>query len=101
MFLYLIGSIIYWASMLYTLILLARVAFDWVRFFAPRWTPRGPILLLANLIYSLTDPPVRFMRRFIPPLRLGNVALDVGFLVIFVAVTVLGRIGFQLMWLGR
>lgn len=79
---------------LYLVVLFGRFIFDMVRTFAPHWTPRGFLLVLANLIYSLTDPPLEFLRRYIPPLRLGPVALDTAFLVLFIGVTVLQR----LMW---
>lgn len=58
------------------------------------------ILVLANLVYALTDPPLRLLRRFIPPLRLGNVALDVGFVVLFLGVAILGRIARAIIILG-
>lgn len=67
----------------YMMVLLARVIMDWVQFFARGWRPRGVVLVAANLLYALTDPPIRWIRRFIPPLRLGGMALDVGFMVLF------------------
>lgn len=95
-----IGYVLTVLTSLYTFVLLARVAFDWVRFFAPRWRPGSFLLLIANLVYNLTDPPLRFMRRFIPPLRLGAMALDVGFIVVFVLVALLGRLGSYLVYYG-
>jgi YggT family protein len=44
------------------------------------------MLVVANVVYGLTDPPLRFVRRFVPPLRLGQVQLDLGFLILFFAV---------------
>lgn len=96
-----IGTVLSVACSLYTLVLLARVILDWARFFAPRWRPTGVILLFANLVYGLTDPPLRWLRRFIPPLRLGNVALDVGFIVLFLGVALLGRVASYLIYFGR
>lgn len=101
MFFVLIGTIISVSSSIYTLVLLARVVLDWSRFFAPQWRPKGLILVIANQIYNLTDPPLRWLRRFIPPLRLGAVALDVGFIVLFVAVSILGRLGQMLVYYGN
>ena len=61
---------------LYLLVLLVRVVLDWVRFFARSWRPRGVVLVLANLVYWLTDPPLRWLRRALPVLRLGAMGID-------------------------
>jgi len=66
----------------YFLILLARLVFDYVQLFARSWQPRGVVLIIAEAIYTVTDPPLKFLRRFIPPLRLGQVSLDLSFLVL-------------------
>lgn len=71
---------------LYTLVLLARIVLDWVQLFSRSWRPTGIVLVIANVVYALTDPPLRFLGRFIPPLRLGTVAIDMGFLVLFLGV---------------
>lgn len=97
-----VGTVLYYAAGLYMLVLLARMVLDWVRFFSPQWRPSGLVLTLANLFYALTDPPLRFLRRYIPPLRLGQgFALDVGFMVLFIAVIVLQRLAILLMSVGR
>ena len=100
MFFIFVGSVLAYGASIYALILLVRVAFDWARLLAPHWVPKGVVLTLADWVYKLTDPPIRWMRKFIPPLRLGTIALDVGFLVIFVVVSIIGRIGQYLMYLG-
>lgn len=82
------------------LLLLGRVVFDWARLLAPHWTPKGPVLVLADWVYKMTDPPINWLRKYIPPLRLGTVALDVGFLVLFVAVSIVARIGQSITYLG-
>ena len=53
------------------------------------WTPRGPVLLLVEAIYTVTDPPLQLLRRVIPPLKVGGVALDLSFLVLFIIINVL------------
>jgi YggT family protein len=68
---------------IYVLVLIARVVVDWVRIFARDWVPRGIVLVLVEFLYTVTDPPLRFLRRFIPPLRIGGIALDLAFLVLF------------------
>lgn len=66
----------------YFLILLARLVFDYIQLFARSWEPKGAVLILAEGIYTVTDPPLKFLRRFIPPIRLGQVSLDLSFLVL-------------------
>jgi YggT family protein len=74
---------------LYFLVLIARLVFDYVQLFARSWRPRGVMLVLAEGVYSLTDPPLRALRRVIPPLRLGVVSLDLSFLVLIILIQVL------------
>lgn len=81
-----VGQILALILQLYFFVLIGRLVFDWVQVFARDWRPKGPILVLANGIYSLTDPPLRALRKVIPPLRLGGVALDLGFLVLIIGV---------------
>ena len=69
--------------------LFGRLILDYVRMFKPSWSPKGFMLWFAESIYTITDPPMRFFRRFIPPLRIGGVALDLSFIVLFFAVQIL------------
>ncbi|EEJ54336.1 YggT family protein [Mobiluncus mulieris] len=87
-----IGLVIYYAISLYLAILMVRVVLDWISFLARDWRPRGVVLVLANIVYSLTDPPVRFFGRLIPPLRFGGIGLDMGFLVFFLVLVVTQRL---------
>ncbi len=95
-----LGNLVSLAASLYMLVLLARVVFDWVRVLAPRWFPPGWLLAIIDVIYKLTDPPVRWLRKFIPPIRLGTVAIDVGFMVLFIGVILLQRVGGWIAYLG-
>ena len=61
----------------------------WVQVFAREWRPKGIVLVLAEAIYTVTDPPLKFLRRFIPPLRLGMVAMDLSFMVLFIVILIL------------
>lgn len=83
-----IGDILYWLLSFYFLVLIIRLIFDWVQVFSRSWRPSGVVLVIAEVVYSLTDPPIRFLRRLIPPLRLGGVALDLGFLILILAVSI-------------
>jgi len=74
---------------IYLVILVGRMIFGWVQVFARDWRPKGIVLVLAEAIYTVTDPPLKFLRRFIPPLRLGMMALDLSFMVLFIVVLIL------------
>jgi len=77
---------------LYLLILIGRLIFEYVQQFSRSWRPRGVLLVFVSMIYALTDPPLKFLRRIIPPLRLGGVSLDLSFLVLFFAVSMAMRV---------
>jgi YggT family protein len=74
---------------LYLLLLLGRLIFSWIQAFSRSWTPHGPVLVVAETVFTATDPPLKFLSRFIPVLRLGSVALDLSFMVLFFAVLIL------------
>ena len=76
---------------LFVLSLFGRLILDYARVFAPQWRPKGILLAIAEAIYAITDPVVRFVRRFIPPLRLGPVAVDLSFILIFIVVQMLSN----------
>jgi len=61
-----------------------RFIVDWVQVFARSWSPRGPLLVVLEAVYSVTDPPIKALRRVIPPLRLGSVSLDLSFLIVMI-----------------
>ena len=74
---------------IYLVILVGRMIIGWIQVFARDWRPRGIVLVLAEAIFTVTDPPLKFLRRFIPPLRLGMVAMDLSFMVLFIVVLIL------------
>ena len=74
---------------IYLVVLIARMIFGWIQVFARDWRPTGIVLVLAEAIFTVTDPPLKFLRRFIPPLRLGMVAMDLSFMVLFIVVLIL------------
>ena len=74
---------------IYLVVLIGRMIFGWVQVFARDWRPTGVLLVLAEAIFTVTDPPLKFLRRFIPPLRLGMVAMDLSFMVLFIVVLIL------------
>jgi YGGT family. len=92
----LVAGIVNTLLALYIFVLLARVILEYIPLFNREWRPRGVGLVLAETVYTLTDPPLRFFRRFIPPLRLGPIAIDLGFpitmLCCFVLLSITGVI---------
>ena len=72
--------------------LLGRLVLDYVQMFARSWVPHGFWLVVCEGVYTVTDPPMRLLRRVIPPLRLGGVSLDLSFIVLFFAVIILTRL---------
>ena len=74
---------------IYLVILIGRMIISWVQAFARDWHPSGILLIVAESIYTVTDPPLKFLRRFIPTLRLGMVALDLSFMVLFIVILIL------------
>lgn len=81
----LIGLVLY----LYLLVLFARLILSWVQVFSRDWRPSGPILVVAEGVYTLTDPPLNALRRVLPPVRIGGVALDLAFFVLILVVYIL------------
>lgn len=86
------GAVLSYLLYAFLLLLIARLILDYVQLFARSWRPTGVVLVLAEATYTVTDPPLRLLRRFIPPLRLGSVALDLSFMVLFIVVLVMIRI---------
>ena len=74
---------------LFKLALFARIIIDYVRMFARNWRPNAIFLAFFEFIYSITDPPMKFVQRFVPPLRLGGIALDLSFIVLLIAIKLL------------
>ena len=74
-----IAGILNTLLLIYVLILLVRLVLDWIPFFNREWRPRGAGLVVAEVVYTITDPPIKLFRRFIPPLRVGSVAIDFAF----------------------
>ena len=74
---------------IYLVVLVGRMIFGWVQVFAREWRPSGILLVIAEGIFTITDPPLKFLRRFIPTFRLGMVALDLSFMVLFFGILIL------------
>ncbi|RLK49650.1 YggT family protein [Microbacterium telephonicum] len=74
-----IASIANILLLLYILLLFGRLILEYIPMFNREWRPRGTGLVVAETVFTVTDPPLKLFRRLIPPLRLGPVAIDLGF----------------------
>jgi YggT family protein len=81
--------VLYYVLYIYLFILIARMVISWIQMFARQWVPTGVILVIAEGIFTATDPPLKFLRRYIRPLRIGTVAIDLSFMVLFIVILVL------------
>lgn len=77
---------VYFVLLLFFVLLLARLVFDYVMMFARSWRPSGVVAVGLEVVYSVTDPPLKALRRLIPPLRLGSFSIDLGFMVLLFVV---------------
>ena len=78
------GQILYIILFVFIGLLWIRFVVDWVQVFARQWQPRGPLLVALEGVYTATDPPIVALRRVVPQLRIGSVALDLSFLLVMV-----------------
>ena len=77
---------------IYLVVLIGRMIFSWIQQFSRDWKPSGMVLVIAEAVFTATDPPLRFLRRYIPTVRLGSVALDLSFMLLFLVIIVLLRV---------
>lgn len=81
--------VIDWIIDAYITVLFVRMILDWVSVLAPRWYPKGVVASLINVVYQLTEPPLRWLRRYIRPIPMGPIAMDVNFIVLYTALVAL------------
>ena len=81
----------------YILFLLGRLVADWIQVFARAWVPRGALLVVLEAVYTTTDPPIKLVRRVLPPLRLGGMVLDLSFFVVLLVAYILLRVNRSLL----
>lgn len=89
---HIIGQILYGVIFFFIALLWVRFIVDWVQVFARSWQPRGALLVVLEGVFTATDPPINALRRFVPPLRIGSVALDLSFLIVMVGAYLLLRV---------
>jgi YggT family protein len=73
------------ALIVFFLVMWLRLVLDWVRVLQPSWHPRGPALVLSEVTYAITDPPIRVVRRIIPPIRVGAARIEFSWSIVMLA----------------
>ncbi|MBX3103847.1 MAG: YggT family protein [Cryobacterium sp.] len=81
-----IATVCYVALLIYFFLLWARFLLDLARNFSRGWRPRGVALVLAEIVYTLTDPPIKLVRKLVPPIRVGAAALDFSWSIVMIAI---------------
>ncbi|UOQ58361.1 YggT family protein [Leucobacter allii] len=84
-----IGTVLQIALRIYIFVLWARFVLDWILVLNRRFRPRGVLAVLIELVYTLTDPPIKMFRRVLPPIRIGQISLDLGWMLTLLACWIL------------
>jgi YggT family protein len=92
----LLFGVIGYALYVYLILILARIVIDWTRQFARRWRPDGVAAVGVELVYISTDPPIKLLRRLVPPLQLGTVSLDLSVIILLIVVIALRQVAVSL-----
>jgi YggT family protein len=87
-----VGEILYTVLLVFLLLLLFRLVMDYVFMFARSFRPQGVFAMALELAFSATDPPLKAVQRVLPPLRIGNISLDLAFIVVLTATFILMRV---------
>ncbi|HZC73791.1 MAG TPA: YggT family protein [Jatrophihabitans sp.] len=85
-------GVVGYAIYVYIILILARLVVDWTRQFARKWRPVGAAAVGVELVYIATDPPIRLLRRLVPPLQLGTVSLDLSVMILLIVLIVLRQV---------
>ena len=88
----LVGLVISYALSIFLIILFARMILSWVPVLIRDWQPRGPMLVAAEIVYSITDPPLRLLRKVLKPVRVGNMMLDLAFIGLVIVIYILRQL---------
>lgn len=83
-----VGGAIVVVLNLFLLVLFGRMILSWIPVLVRDWEPRGPVLVLAEIVFSITDPPLRVVRKVLRPVRVGNMMLDLAFIGLAIMVSI-------------
>jgi YggT family protein len=92
-----VGVILYYALLVFVIAMWARLILDFLRAMRPGWRPPSFLLVVSGIVYAITDPPMKSVRRFVKPMSFGAIALDFGWTVVMLAAIVLMYVAEYLM----
>jgi len=92
-----IATILYVAISIFIFVMWGRLILDLVVNFSRGWRPHGPLLVVAEVIFTITDPPIKAVRRVVPPLRLSGIQLDFSWSIVMLAAIILSYVTLQFM----
>ena len=84
-----VADVVYFVLLVFLLLLIFRLIMEYVFLLARSFRPTGVVAVALEVAYSVTDPPLKALRKVIPPLRIGQVSLDLGFIILFIVVRIL------------
>ena len=82
-------QVVYDVLLAFVIVMIVRLVFDYVQMFSREWRPRGGVLVVLEICYSVTDPPLRTMRAWVPALRVGRVSLDIAWIALLISALIL------------
>ena len=85
----LVGQILGFALQIFFYLMIARFIAELVMSFNRSWRPSGLLLPILDITYSITDPPLKFVRRFVPPIQLWGISLDLAWTIVLFGVLIL------------
>lgn len=90
-------AVLYLILFIFWILLIGRIIVEFIRTFARDWRPSGIVVVLLEAVFTVTDPPVKLLRRLIPPVNLGGIRLDLSIMVllfgVFILMTVVSGLG--------
>jgi len=87
-----VGLIVWYVIGAYLFVLTVRAVISLIPVFVRDWQPKGPVLVIAEFVYTLTDPPLKLLRKVIHPITVGGMSWDLAFVVLYVALAVVQRV---------
>jgi len=81
-------GVLYYILLVFWLLLLGRLVVELVRTFAREWRPTGVAVVIIETVFTLTDPPIKALRRVLPPIPLGPIRLDLSLMIVMLVVII-------------